>query len=104
MRAPRTVTIDGFVLFDADRAKAGDKTPFRWVRGQPHEYSPDYEANAMAQVPITFALPEDFHPTSAMVIALEQKRAAVQREFTARIAEINEQIGKLLAITNEVQA
>lgn len=100
----RQVTIDGFVLFNPDWAGAGDEKPFRWVRGKPSEYGAEYQANAMCQHPITFTLPEGFHPTAALIAAMEAQREEVRREFTKRIAEINEKIGKLQALTNEVQA
>ncbi len=103
MADQRSVHLDGFVRFNADYAKAGDPKPFRWVRGKPQEYGDDYVKNCIAQVPINFTLPEGFHPTAAMVAALEAERETVKRQFTARIAEINQQIGKLQAITNEVQ-
>jgi hypothetical protein len=97
----QTVTIDGFVLFDADRASYGDEKPFRWVNGAPSMYGKAYQDACVARHPITFTLPVDFHPTAALVKALEREREAVQREFAAKVAEINARISKLLAITNE---
>ena len=100
----RQVTVDGFVMFYPEYALAGDATPFRWVRGRPIEYGDEYRNNAMCQFPITFTLPEGFHPTASLIAAMEAQREQVRREFTKRIAEINEQIGKLQALTNEVQS
>ena len=97
----RTVTLDGFVLFDADYAAAGSEQPFRWVRGKPEEYGREYMNAAVAQLPITFTLPDGFHPTAAMVASLEAKREFLRAEFSRSIADINEQISKLQAITFE---
>ena len=98
----RTVTMQGFVRFDHEMASYSEQ-PFRWVPGKPEMYGAAYQsATVDSSVPITFTLPENFHPTAHMVKALEVERSEVQRAFSARIAEINEQIGKLLAITNEI--
>jgi hypothetical protein len=94
-----TVTVDGFVRFDPDLVKAGVEKPFRWIRGNPVDYGKEYVDTCMAQVPITFELPDGFHPTAAMVKALEAERAKLQAEFTRSVAEINDQIAKLLAIS-----
>lgn len=53
---------------------------------------------------LTFDLPAGFDPRGDLAKALEEQKRKLQAEFTARVTEINAQIGKLLAITNEVQA
>jgi hypothetical protein len=44
-------------------------------------------------------IPDDFNPVPGQVAALEKEKAKVRHEFNQRIAQLNEQIGKLQALT-----
>ena len=51
---------------------------------------------------IEFEVPDDFNPTPAAIAGLEAYKEEINRQFAAKIAEVNEQIGKLQALTYEV--
>ena len=53
---------------------------------------------------ITLPLPEDFNVHTAQVAALEAEKAKAIADYQATVASINERLGKLQALTNEVQA
>jgi len=53
---------------------------------------------------IEFEVPDDFNPTPAAIANLEEYKAEINRQFAAKIAEVNEQISKLQALTFEVTA
>ena len=53
---------------------------------------------------IEFDVPEDFNPTPSAIANLEEYKAEINRQFAAKIAEVNEQISKLQAICYEVPA
>jgi uncharacterized small protein (DUF1192 family) len=44
-------------------------------------------------------VPDDFDPTPKQIAQLEAEKAKVRAEFNQRIAQLNEQIGKLQALT-----
>ena len=44
---------------------------------------------------IVFDVPEDFNPTLGAIANLEEYKAEINRQFAAKIAEVNEQISKL---------
>lgn len=50
-------------------------------------------------------VPDDFNPVPGQIAALEKEKAKIRAEFNRRIAALNEQIGKLQALTfDEVKA
>lgn len=53
----------------------------------------------------TFAveIPDDFDPVPGQVAALRQKQAEALELYQRTVGEINEQLQKLLAITNDVK-
>jgi len=53
---------------------------------------------------ITVPLPEDFNPVAEEVAALNKQKALVLESYQRTVADINERLSKLLAITNEVEA
>jgi len=53
---------------------------------------------------VTVPLPDDFNPVAAEVAALEQQKVIALRAYQESVAEINERLSKLMAITNEVTA
>ena len=44
-------------------------------------------------------IPDDFDPTPKQIAALEKEKENVRAAFNQRIAQLNEQIGKLQALT-----
>lgn len=48
-------------------------------------------------------IPDDFDPTAKQVAALEKLRDQVRAEFTAKLNEISDRIGKLQALPYEVK-
>ena len=53
---------------------------------------------------VTLPLPEDWNVHSAQVAALEAEKQQAVADYQATVASINERLGKLLALSNEVQA
>jgi hypothetical protein len=53
---------------------------------------------------VTIDAPEDFDPVPGQVAALEREKLAALELYQRTVAQINERLSKLLAITNEVQA
>jgi len=49
-------------------------------------------------------VPDDFNPTAKQVAALEREKQEALRLYQSTVAQINERLSKLLAITNEVSA
>lgn len=50
---------------------------------------------------VTFESPDDFDPTAAQLAALESAKAEALRQYQERVAELNDRISKLQAITHE---
>ena len=53
---------------------------------------------------ITLSMPEDFNVHAAQVVALQAEEAKAVADYQAAVASVNERLGKLQALTNEVQA
>lgn len=53
------------------------------------------------EMTVTVEVPDDFDPTGRQIAALEKNREELQRQFARAIAEVNERISKLQAITYE---
>jgi hypothetical protein len=50
---------------------------------------------------VSVEVPEDFNPVPAQVAALEAEKAKALAKYQQSVAQINERLSKLLAITNE---
>jgi len=50
---------------------------------------------------VTIEVPDDFNPIPQQVAALEKKKREALDAYQATVAEINERLSKLLAITHE---
>jgi hypothetical protein len=88
-----TTKIEGFILAQENWSKNGYIYTWSPVELKDHGYM-----TVMPKV-LEFELPDDFNPVAAMMDALMSKRKKIQAEFTARIAEINDQISNLQALT-----
>jgi len=97
----KTITIQGFVRFDADEAAAGTHQPYRWVKGEPHWYGDEYVRTCVAIAPITFSVPDGFDPRAEQIAILEQQREELRAKFQLAETEIRARISKLQAITYE---
>lgn len=53
---------------------------------------------------VTVEVPDDFNPIPAQVAALEKEKDDALAKYRQSVADINERLSKLLAITNEVEA
>ena len=53
---------------------------------------------------ITLPLPEDFNVHAAQVAALEAEKQKAIADYQAAVVSINEQLSKLMALTNEVKS
>jgi len=93
------VTIDGFIVWKKESWQREGEFFFRmcemeeygYVTVKPHSMEVD--------------VPDDFNPAPAQVAILEKEKAKIRAEFNQRIAQLNEQIGKLQALTfDEVKA
>ena len=51
---------------------------------------------------VTVEIPDDFNPVPQQVAALEAEKAAALEQYQRSVADINDRLSKLLAITNEV--
>lgn len=96
----KTITIKGGIYMDS-RTHHSEAPSFTFFRGEAKSW--DAYALVMPHT-IVFEPPAGFDPRVDLVRALEEQKRKLQAEFTARVTEINAQISKLLAITNEVQA
>jgi len=63
---------------------------------------PDNEGRIfLRELAIEVEAPDDFNPIPQQVAALEHAKAQALEEYQQRVAEINERLAKLLAITHE---
>ena len=53
---------------------------------------------------VTIEVPDDFNPVPRQVAALEAAKAEALAAYQRTVAELNERLSKLLALTNEVDA
>jgi len=53
---------------------------------------------------VTIEVPDDFNPVPQQMAALEKEKAEALAAYQKSVADINERLSKLLAITNEVEA
>ena len=57
-----------------------------------------YTCVSQVPVEIEVEIPDNFDPRPKQIAALEEKKRKVQAEFAKRVAEIDDQISKYLAI------
>ncbi len=58
----------------------------------------------IGQQTVTVEVPDDFNPVPQQVAALEKEKDDALAAYQKSVADINERLSKLLAITNEVEA
>ena len=59
------------------------------------------ESVFVGETTVTVEVPEDFNPIPAQVAALEREKLAALAAYQKSVADINERLSKLLAITND---
>ena len=83
------VTIDGFVLYKKDAWETKGEFYFQKWEMEEHGYV------TVSPCSIELDVPDDFNPVPAQLDLLEKEKAKIRDEFNQRIAQLNEQIGKL---------
>lgn len=94
----KTVTISGFIVFDAMRARYPDIWPGEGFNFTGYEPSGDSQSTVVRPHTFTVEVPADFDPRPGMVKALEEKKRKAHAEFSALVAQIDRQISELQAI------
>lgn len=88
----KQVTIKGFVYeVDYGCGKSYDVWPS-------DSLSDKYNA-LIGPVEFTYTIPDDFNPVARKVEALQKEKERIGAEFAAKVRQIDEQIGKLTAIS-----
>ena len=102
MNAARTITYKGYIHPIPSRDwEKGNTNAINGLTYFVHGVSSD---KSIAEIDVTFQLPEGFDPVSQAVKDLEKKRETLRAEFQMALNKVNDQIGKLQAITCEVPA
>ena len=102
MNAARTITYKGYIhpIPSSDWEKGNTNV----INGLTYLVHGFRSAKSIAEIDVTFQLPEGFDPVSQAVKDLEKKRENLRAEFQMALNEVNDRIGKLQAITCEVPA
>lgn len=87
-----TIKIEGFVVA---RKNWDEKFEYTWAAVELKEHG---YITVKPQV-LEFELPSDFNPTAAMIESLAAEKQKIQAAFSAKIAEINDKISNLQALT-----
>lgn len=93
-------TIDGFIVWDSWRAKYYEnvQSPFRFL-----PYEPDRASDSVLVGPATIEVevPDDFNPTPGLIANLQAKKQTIEAKFTADLAQVDHEIGKLLSLEHK---
>lgn len=97
------VTRPGFMFMELDYDYNAEHHEKKW-RPCWRAYQPNDNAERffIRNMAVEFDTPDDFNPIPAQVAALEQEKGAALGAYQKTVAQINERLGKLLAITNQV--
>ena len=90
-----TQTIKGYIVHETWHGERGE------YKFQPYEAiktGTNYIQIGVCQHEITFTLPDDFDPRADQVAALRKVQEKARADFTARMTELDRQIGELLAL------
>ena len=86
--------------FDADKPFEMEWTPTLYsFKGDPSE-----TMVFIREMQVDVVIPDDFDPVPTQVKALEKLKLAALEKYQNDVAEINERLSRLLALTNEVQS
>jgi hypothetical protein len=82
-----------------------DYSAMRWAPSVWKCRVPDEDSRVFIGMQIVeVETPDDFNPVPAQVAALEREKLAALEAYQKSVADINERLSKLLAITNDVEA
>ena len=70
----------------------------------PRKYGSSYDQVVVCEHSFEIDVPDDFDPTPLKIAALQAEKEKVKADFAKRVMEIDAEIGKLLAITNDVKS
>ncbi len=96
-------TIEGFIAY-RPATKYQPEPRVTFLPFDPSEYAADIWGVLVRKETIEIEVPDDFDPRPQQVAALEAEKQKVRAEFAKRITDLDNEIGKLLAISNEVEA
>jgi hypothetical protein len=99
MSNARTVKLEGFIY--EVKFHEGDEPSYSLLFS---DDAGDKYYTLIGPVSFEYEIPPDWNPTAAKVAALEKEREEVKAEFARRVADLNERISKLQAITYEPEA
>lgn len=96
-----THTIKGFLTWR--ESPFGDKPEVAFLGYDPREYDRDskYPRVVLREHSFDVEVPDDFDPRPGMVAALEKQKQQIRAAFAASVAEIDQRISELKAITFE---
>lgn len=91
------IKIEGGIYFDPDSLKYSSSDKYRFCCVVQSNF-----CGYTLIVPHTLEaeIPDDFDPRHGMVAELREERKKAEREFAARVMEIDQRINSLLAIEN----
>jgi len=103
MSNERTVKLklEGFVYEHVSRYD-GEKSYH--LLSSPDSSDEDWALVGPLSLPVDYPIPDGWNPTATKVAALEREREEVKAEFARTVADLNERISKLQAITYEPEA
>jgi len=81
-----------------------DGTPDYYISDDPDLKDVSIFGRVCTSAPLTFTPPSDLNLTAIEIAALEAEKLKALESYQRTVADINERLSKLLAITNEVTA
>ena len=95
-------TIQGFMFMEFESDWAHGKLEREWLpRWRAFKPADDATSVFVREMDVTFEVPDDFDPIPRQVAALEAEKRAALAEYQSKVAEINERLSKLQALTFE---
>lgn len=98
----KTITIKGF-LIGYHFSHQSDPNEIHWSYSTSYGHKLDRETVAVIPHSFDVEVP-DINVVAAQVAGLEAEKQQALEAYQRTVADINERLGKLLAITNEVEA
>jgi hypothetical protein len=98
-------TVKGFMFMEFDWDWTDGEFQSAW-RPRWKEWKADENDKRVyvGEMPIEFDVPDDFDPIPRQVAALQQEKAEALAEYQRKVADINERLSKVQALTFEASA
>lgn len=97
-----TQTVKGFMFMELEADWAhGDWDEKWWPRWREYKADEGPKRVFIGEMPVTFEVPDDFDPLPRQIAALEAEKREAMDKYQKAIADINERLSKLQAITYE---